>query len=188
VRNGKLLSNSWRTSPDALIDYLSKVTGSKLFATWYYEINKQSIESTNVPIETYFDFMWWISFNYDYYTWVIHTWFYVLRQHNISWEDCQRKFVGWFRTTPYQLWAMNNNGAMVKHTDKLGSFKHHPKQYIYEYDRNEYYYRYKIKLISTGRAYKSVADKPFAITDQFEILYLEKDINQILELLPTHLT
>jgi hypothetical protein len=187
VRRGELLSASWRTSPDVLIDYLAKIAQSKEFAVWYYETNKESIESTNIPIETYFDFMWWISFNYDYYNWTVHTWFFILNQIGISWEQYQSRFVGWFRTIPYQLWAMNNNGAGVKHGKTVGSFKHHPKTYIYEFDSNEYYYRYKTKINSSGRVYASSVPGPFAITDNFELLYLEKNLDQIIELLPTHI-
>ena len=187
VRNGDLLSSAWRTNPDALINYLTKITGSKQFASWYYEINKASIESTNVPVETYFDFMWWISFNYDYYNWVVHSWFFLLKKFNMSWHEHRSKFIGWFRCNSYQLWSMNNNGDSVKHGNTLGSLKHHPKKYIYEYDSNEYYYRYKTKINSGGRVYNPPSVESFAITNQFEILTLEKDLNRIIELLPTHI-
>ena len=187
IRSGELLSSSWRTSPDALIDYLAKITQSRLFALWYYETNKESIESTNIPVDTYFDFMWWISFNYDYYSWAVHSWFFMLCQLGISWDQYQSRFIGWFRTDSYQLWAMNNNGAGVKHGTTLGSIKHHPKKYIYDYDSNEYYYRYKTKINSNGRIHNNPhIRQPFALTDQFEILYLEKDLDQIVKLLPTH--
>jgi hypothetical protein len=187
VRQGELLSASWRTNPDTLIDYLGKITQSKTFALWYYETNKTSIESTNVPIETYFDFMWWISFNYDYYNWAVHTWFFMLNHIGINWQEYQSRFVGWYRTDLYQLWAMKNNGEGVKHGTTLGSLKHHPKSYIYEYDSNEYYYRYKTKINSLGRIHSPPSLMPFAITDQFEILYLDKDLDQIVKLLPTHI-
>jgi hypothetical protein len=187
VRHGELLSASWRTRPDALIDYLAKITQSRPFAVWYYETNKESIESTNIPVETYFDFMWWISFNYDYHSWAVHNWFFMLGRLGISWEEYQCKFIGWFRTDPYQLWAMNNNGAGVKHGTSLGSLKHHPKRYIYEFDSNEYYYQYKTKISSVGQVYDLPSQAPFAITDQFKILYLNKDLDQICNLLPTHL-
>jgi hypothetical protein len=187
IRSGGLLSASWRAKPDTLIDYLAKITQSRPFALWYYEINKESIESTDVPIDTYFDFMWWISFNYDYYMWEVHTWFFMLSQIGISWQEYRSKFIGWYRTTPYQLWAMNNNGAGIKHGNTLGSFKHHPKKYIYDYDLNEYYYRYKTKINSSGRNYASFKITPFAITNNFELLYLNKDLDRIVELLPTHI-
>jgi hypothetical protein len=187
VRHSDLLSSPWRTKPDQLIDYLSRLTNSKSFAMWYYEINKQNIESISVPIETYFDFMWWIGFNYDYYTWVIHNWFFKLQHLNLSWDHCKKTFIGWFRTNSYQLWALNNNGPGVKHGHGLGSLKHHAKKYIYDYDKNEFFYKYKTKINSVGRVNNSTNQKPFAITDQFEILYLEKDLDQINKLLHTHI-
>jgi len=82
---------------------------------------------------------------------------------------------------------MKNTGAWVKHGHNLGSLKHYPKSYIYEYDRNEYYYKYKTKINSSGRNYNNLNQQPFAITDQFEVLSLENNLNCIIELLPGHL-
>jgi len=187
VRNSQMLLQDWRTQPDDLIRYLSLVTNSIEFAKWYYEKNFDNITSINVPIETYFDFMWWFGFNCDYYNWALHAWFFSYRHLNIPYTQFKSICVGWYRTDEYQLWAMKNNGPLVKHGLKLGSFKRHPKQYIYNYDGNEYYYRYKTKINSKGRNQNSTNQKEFAITDQFEILFLEKDLDRIIELLPTHI-
>jgi hypothetical protein len=187
VRNGQMLLQDWRTQPDNLIQYLSLVTKSTEFAKWYYEKNFNNITSVNVPIETYFDFMWWFGFNYDYYNWALHAWFFYYRHLNIPYTQFKSICVGWYRTDEYQLWAMKNNGALVKHGIGPGSFKRHPKQYIYNYDSNECYYRYKTKINSNGRNQNSNCQKEFAITDQFEILFLEKDLDRIIELLPTHI-
>jgi hypothetical protein len=187
VRNGQMLLRDWRTQPDDLIQYLSLVTKSTEFAKWYYEKNFNNITSVDVPIETYFDFMWWFGFNCDYYNWALHAWFFYYRHLNIPYTQFKSICVGWYRTDEYQLWAMKNNGPLVKHGIGLGSFKRHPKQYIYNYDGNEYYYRYKTKINSNGRNQNSNQQKEFAITDQFEILFLEKDLDRIIELLPTHI-
>jgi hypothetical protein len=188
VRDSKMLSYSWRRQPDALIQYLAKVTGSKEFAQWYYDRTQASVESVDVPIETYFDFMWWIGFNCEYYSWALHSWFFCYRHLNIPYQDYQSKFIGWYRNDGYQQWAMKNTGAEIKYGKDLGSFKLWPKKYIYDYDRNEYYYRYKTKISSPGRDYNSLDQKPFAITDDFKILYLEQDLDRIIELLPTCIT
>ena len=186
VRNADLLTCSWR-QPDELIRYLHSVTGSLEFANWYYDRTRESVESVEVPIETYFDFMWWIGFNCEYYAWALHAWFFCYRHLNISYKQFQTRNIGWYRTDAYQLWAMKNNGAGVKHGSDLGSFKKHPKKYIYDYDHNEYYWHYKTKINSPGRNYNSLVDKPFAITDEFDILYLEKDLDTILKLCSTHI-
>ena len=186
VRNADLLSKSWK-QPDQLLDYLERITGSAEFARWYYEKNRQSIESVDVPVETYFDFMWWIGFNCEYYSWALHAWFFCYRHLHIPYHQFKSRCVGWYRTDSYQQWAMNNNGPGVKHGNHLGSFKQHPKKYIFDYDKNEFYWRYKTKVNSPGRTYNQQCDQPFAITDQFDILYLTKNLDQILELIPTHI-
>jgi hypothetical protein len=193
IRHSELLTLNWKKNPDRLIEYLiqsiqtESSTNSEKVAKWYYELTQESIDSLNVPIETYFDFLWWNDFNYCGPG--LHSWFYCYRHLGMSWEQYSNKCPRWFRTDEYQLWAMKNVGLQGRHVHTLGSFKRHSKQYIYEYDHDEYYYRYKIKMNSTGRNYNSLDEKPFAITDKFEILYIErpKDIEKIIELLPTHI-
>jgi hypothetical protein len=186
VRHPEQLTCDWRKS-DQLITYLQKITGSSEFATWYYEKNRASIESIDVPIQTYFDFMWWFGFNCEYASWALNAWFFCYRNANMTYNEYKSRCVGWFRTDDYQLWAMKNTGPNVKHGKDLGSFKKHPKQYIYDFDKNSYYWKYKTKVDSAGRKFNTMHDKPFAITDSFKILYLEKDLPQILSLLPTHI-
>ena len=185
VRNGKLLTRSWR-QPDQLLQGLEQISGSKEFAKWYYEKNCQSIASINIPIETYFDFLWWIGFDCEYYVWALHAWFFCYQHLDIPYHEFKGRCIGWYRNNNYQQWAMNNNGPNVKHGLTLGSFKKHVKKYIYDYDKNEFYWRYKTKIISKGRKYNNSDQKPFAITDNFEILHLEKNLNQIIDFLPTH--
>ena len=188
VRQGEMLAYDWRTQPDPLINYLGQVTDSVEFATWYYDRNKANIESVDVPVETYFDFMWWIGFNCEWYSWGLHAWFFCYRHLNIPYQECKSKSVGWFRTDSYQQWAMNNNGANVKHGLDLGSLKLWPKKYIYDVDHNEDYRRYKTKINSTGRDYNDLWNLPFAVTDDFKLLYLDHDLEQIIKFLPTHIT
>jgi hypothetical protein len=187
IKNSNLLTQDWKKNPDELIAYLAQVTKNKNFATWYYERTQENIESTGLPIETYFDFLWWMGFNCDYQSWAVHNWFFSCQHLKLNWSELNNKTIGWYRTDHYQLWALKNIGPNIKHGSTLGSFKKHPKQYIYNYDGNEYYWRYKTKVNSAGRKYNMSAQKAFAITDTFEILYLESDLEKIIELLPTHI-
>jgi hypothetical protein len=187
VRNSQLLVESWRTRPDTLIDYLAKVTQSRDFAVWYYERVKQSVESVAVPIETYFDFMWWAGFNYD---WVYQTfcqWFYIQRLPNFSWQEFSKKYMPWYTSADYQRWSMKNVGAWSKHGNTLSSFKRDAKKYCFDYTHDEWYSNYKTKVSSRGRPFKHDPGQPFAITDDFRVLDLTQDLPEILNLWHTHL-
>jgi hypothetical protein len=187
VRNGNLLVRNWRTDPDTLINYLAKVTGSRDFAKWYYDRVSQSVESVDVPVETYFDFMWWAGFNYD---WVYQTfcqWFYIQRLPNFTWQEFSKKYTPWYTTAEYQLWSMKNVGAWAKHGSTLSSFKRDAKKYCFDYTGDEWYSKYKTKVSSRGRPFQHDSGQPFAITDDFRVLDLTRDLPEILNLWPTHL-
>lgn len=188
VRHGEMFNYDFRKQSDQLIKYLGQVTDSPEFGHWYYYRNLASIESVDVPLETYFDFMWWMGFNCEWYSWSMHAWLFNYRHLGLSFKDYCARCVGWYRTDDYQQWAMNNNGTNVKHGLDLGSLKTWPKKYIYEVDSNEDYLRYKIKMNSEGRVYNDKTNEPFAITDDFKLLYLNQDLDQIINLLPTHIT
>jgi hypothetical protein len=109
------------------------------------------------------------------------------RTDRISWPQYQAQRIAWYNTKHYQQWSMKNNGPMVKHQGKFGTLKHHAKDYIFDYNKDTCYRDYKIKVVSSGMAPNSLQGRPFAITDQFEILYLDRYLEMILQLLPDYL-
>ena len=82
---------------------------------------------------------------------------------------------------------MKNNGPMAKHQGKFGTLKHHAKDYIFDYTKDKCYRDNKIKLLSAAQKPNSPHGRPFAITDQFKILCLDRDLEMILQLLPDHM-
>ena len=76
---------------------------------------------------------------------------------------------------------------MIKHQGKFGTLKHHAKDYIFDYTKDKFYRDNKIKVISSSQSPNSLQGRPFAITDQFKILYLDRDLETILQLLPDHM-
>jgi hypothetical protein len=174
-----------RTNPDTLLNYIaSKI--DRPFAEWYYEHMMVNINSVNIPIETYYDFWWWQFFNYVWSDHVI--------QHNVSALLTSRdsnsikqyldNHLFWYGTADYQQWSMNNNQNKTKYGSSLAETKLPSKQYIYNFDHNEYYRVFKTKQDSTSRPrYNS---NEICVLDDYSFLF-PKDISQILELLPEHI-
>jgi hypothetical protein len=56
--------------------------------------------------------------------------------------------VAWFHTNDYQHWAMvnNNNGQKIQNT--LSTYKYASREYIYNFDQNDWYFYFKPKLES----------------------------------------
>jgi hypothetical protein len=82
---------------------------------------------------------------------------------------------------------MNNNKVGIKYGTNLASLKIVAKKYIYDYTKDQWYFKYKTKQSSAGRRSLITDDLPFAVTDQFDILYLKKDIDKIKQYLPDYI-
>ena len=174
VSDSHLFSRSWQQDPDKLINYFSLLTKNKKFATLYYEKISENILSVDIPIKTYFDFIWWAGFNYEWHSQFILQWLHWSRLMGLSWQAHQEKFCGWYTTEDYQLWAMTSNISGIKFGAGAADLKQTPKNYIYEYTQDQWYKNYKTKLMSRSRR---VPTDPlgtvFAITDTFDSVYID---------------
>jgi hypothetical protein len=138
----------------------------------------------DVPVETYFDFLWWVNFNYHWHSSVLLEWLY--HYNHQTWNQHQKNFIRWYETDDYQKWSMNN-GLGKKYNLGISTVKQSAKQYIYDLDQNKWYRDYKIKVSSTQRRGLSNSTNVFAITDDLRILHVDQDFEEILNLLPNYL-
>jgi len=166
-----------RRDPDIMLNHFASKT-NKNFAIWYYECLLDNINSTDIPVETYHDFCWWIFFNYHY------TSSYIKIKRDTFANNYSPR---WFATDDYQQWAMNNNQLGTKYTLNLSDSKLASKQYIYDFDHDEYGRIYKIKGKSVQVWNQSRIIKFFCTLDDYSTLYLDRDLDRILELLPDHI-
>lgn len=180
---------NFRTDPDYLLKFLSVLPGSDpSFAKWHYETQLENIESVDIPVETYQDFFWWFVFNV-YWTGILVR---SMCMHTLPTRELVKlhmdNFIRWFVTDEYQWWSMVNNMPGIKCGSTIASFKLPAKQYIYEYDRDEYYFNFKVKLGSTGHYRKTPPGVEwFCLLDDFTPLYFDRDSQQINELLMSHI-
>lgn len=183
VRNPDLYSKSWKLYPDQLIEYFIKVFNYPDFGIWLFEKISENIDTVDVPVETYFDFMWWINFNYHWHGSVLLEWLY--HHSDLAWDHHQRHFIRWYENDDYQKWSMTN-GFGDKYGTGISSIKKQAKQYIFDLDKNAWYRDYKIKISSAGRRGNDPKSNVFAVTDDFRILCLDRDLDEIIDLLPEH--
>ena len=189
TNNGSSILKNWRTDPDELINSLAnsskEMDNDKKFAIWFYEKIKENIESVDVPVENYYDFFWWCLFNY---AWFDLTFRNLKRTPSdiSSATNCIANDTFWYGTNEYQLWAMNNRLG-VRYGTNIGERKLASKKYIYEFDHNEYYFKFKTKTASTGRLSIDSVTQFSCLTDDYTKLYIDRDENKIIELLPTHI-
>jgi hypothetical protein len=137
-----------------------------------------NINSIDIPVETYHDFYWWHFFNYHYTSSYIR-----IRANTFANNYSPRCFA----TDDYQQWAMNNNQSGTKYTSSQSDAKLASKQYIYDFDHDEYCRIFKTKSKSIQVSDQLNSTKEFCILDDFSKLYLDHDLDRILELLPDHI-
>lgn len=178
------LLKDWRRDPDELLQGLNRLCGIGN-SHWYYELARENIDSTDIPVNNYYDFFWWKAFNL-WWSGVIIQGFSKFQKNDgyTTLETFRNNYNCWYNTTDYQLWAMNNH-LDVRYSTNVAHRKLGSKQYIYDFDRNEYYYHFKTKSASVGR--RQNLKSWFCLTDDNQSLYLERDLDQILSLLPDHI-
>jgi hypothetical protein len=178
--------------PDQLLESLAKTLGSES-ACWYYERMIENIQSTDLPITTYFDFCWWQFFNYVWTTLHIDRYSRYVRRHTHSLENFKLydlSTVNWFNSEEYQQWSMYNMLVNRDYGNSVASGKQYAKEYIYEFDHDEYYRLFKTKTPSISWEILLKANPtptPFCYLDDFTCLTLDNDLDQILNLLPDYL-
>jgi hypothetical protein len=181
------LDRNFRQDPDYLIDYLAgKCQGNRATAEWYYQQVLTNINSVDIPLETYYDFFFWTFFNMVWMAVFLRSDVHGSSNQQASLKDFYKSMIPWFGSAGFQQWAMANNRRGIKYGSNMGQSKLEYKQYIHSVDHDEYYLNFKTKIDSLTR--KSQAEhRRFALLDDFTWLNLDRDLEQILQLLPAHI-
>ncbi len=126
---------------DKMYDYhyqLYKDLIIERFGEEYYFRVEKNIKTANVPIISFYDYMWWFHFNLKYTT----SMFRAPGQYNdqIHCKKILDRLIFWYNSTDYQKWSM------VNRRDQQPS----AKKYIHELDKNDWYFYFKTKMDSGG--------------------------------------
>lgn len=135
---------------DIIIKHLSydQTTEGMNFGKILYEkyVHNINTSSDACPIVSLHDFFWWLIFNVKYLNCSVRGPIYY--NIEIPVKECIDNIVNWYNDPQYQLWSManNNNGQKIKNT--LATYKFAAREYICDFDKNEYYFYFKTKLES----------------------------------------
>ncbi len=164
---------------ELIIKHLS-IEGDTTFGRLLYEKYAHNIKTSNVPVHSLHDFFWWLIFNVKYLNCAVRGALYY--NDRVEWKTAINTVVNWYSDPEYQLWSMvnNNNGQKINYT--LASYKNAARQYIWDFDKNDWYKNFKIKLESMWTiAHQQNVDKveldrrPVArvgLTKDYEMLYI----------------
>lgn len=149
--------------------------GDEKFGEMFYEKIVNNIKTSSVPIYSLHDFFWWTIFSGRYLFCSLRgpIAYSVGTNKESLINDC---LIQWFNTDEYQLWSMNNNNNGEKLTGPTqGLYKTACKKYIFEFDKDEWYYHHKIKIVSSPNIIKRNWRKNF--NDFDPILGIDTDYN-----------
>ena len=197
----------WANNRDHLVGYIENIgwprTSNFEFSNWLYNAQEENIRSTGLPIHTISEWYWWLLFNLTYTSNIMQH----CDQHCVKeshYRYCEN-FVPWFHSNEYQQWVLHNLNTVVRITNKAMS-----KQYIHSVFKDEHYLNFKTKVDSTSRPNNRVwflrdfphhherrprtwdldfvqDDRVFCVLNNGDFLYLDRDLDQIVELLPQHI-
>jgi hypothetical protein len=133
---------------DLLIKHWSIPSNPELGEDWYDKFEK-NIQTSTVPIRSVHDWYWWILFNIKWVSCAIRIPVYLNDRINCG-TVINEWSINWFNTVEYQQWSMvnNNNGQKIVHT--ATTYKMAAREYIYDLDKNDWYFFFKLKLGSLG--------------------------------------
>lgn len=180
--------SSWfdELSPERLYDFVCSRADQK-FADWYVDCIIKNGKSVGVTLNNLHDYVWWIQFNHNWIGVKMRALSRTQRHYVTNAQKYFDNFIHWFDSHDYQKWSMVNNLKGEKYGDHLADFKAAAKKYIYDVDKNKYYKEYKTKMAGDGLS--GGAKLPWCcVLDNYDLLNIEDHLDQILELLPDHLT
>ena len=150
-----LLYSPWKsTKPEQFIAIeTSKYKTTKESLYFAMDLVKESIAYSPIPIETVYDFLWWLNFNLkfdDVLLKKIPVYGVNLNQSELAdfWNNSLYHF---YATDIVQQWSMVSLPYRSEKT-KIDA-KYHVKKYIFDFDKNDIYFANKQEEKSNSRSY-----------------------------------
>lgn len=129
---------------DLIIEHWNIPSNKQLGASWYDKFEK-NIQTATVPIVSLHDYYWWLLFNTKWVSCAIRTSVFLSDRQNYE-SVINDWAMNWGNTDDFQRWSMvnNNNGEKIG----LGAttYKMAARKYIYDLDKNDWYFYFKLKL------------------------------------------
>jgi hypothetical protein len=132
------------------LDSRLKIETDSNFAEQWYLKSVKNIETASIPVHTLHDFFWWQIFNVKYVNCASRCSIYLNDTVHVK-DMLYNHLVNWFTHDDYQLWSMNNNnnGEKINGLD-ISTYKTASKKYIHDFDKNDWYLGFKLKIPSLG--------------------------------------
>jgi hypothetical protein len=140
-------STHWSAYTDVLIQYFSHPKNPD-FGRQLHEKIALSINSSPVPIHSLQDYFWWEMFNLKYTNCASRGTIYL--NDTLNPKYVADNTMNWYNDADYQRWSMTNNGNGQKIRKTAATYKWAAREYIHDFDKNDWYFNFKLKIESLG--------------------------------------
>lgn len=151
------------------------------FGRRLYEKFRLNCDTAGVPIQSLHDFFWWLIFNVKMLNCAVRGPLYY--NDRLDPRTVIEKTENWYADVGYQKWSMVNNNNGVKIGASAATYKQAARDYIWDYDHNDWYRAFKLKLESMNQntvrqtqdssSPLGRASQRFGITDKYEMLNID---------------
>lgn len=178
---------------DRLIDYVAHYRRSptvpaagREFAVWYHDLVTKDAAVNGHTLHTFHDFFWWNFFNLAWTSARFRAMTLGSWSSRGSADHYLDSMIHWYDSPDYQTWSMTSNRRGVKYGDTVGDYKRASKQYVTDFTRDRFWAKYKTKIYSDSLQMPAQRSW-FCMLDDLSLLSLDRDLDQIRDLLPDHI-
>lgn len=164
-------NKSWKKNIDCLLKYYAKNTDMTVAKYLVSEV-ELSLQKLKYEIDTVYDFLWWVNFNWGWDIDLYQTWWYWRLAENTN----AKKFVEdnvfyWFNTVDYQDWAINTIGTNLLVGDNIKMSKNSMKKYIYDFNHDREYFLNKVHEGSVSKNKELIPTLLCGVDSNYNIYY-----------------
>lgn len=134
-----LSGEAYRPYTEVLPYFISRKLGTEKYTQSIIEYLDPQVKVSPIPIETYYDYLWWMNFSLKWQNVSLRLLYGLGRTHN----DLNHSFFHFFQSTNFQNWSISNHHKKIK-TD-WNTYKYIAKAYIYAFHKDQDYLKYKEK-------------------------------------------
>lgn len=145
----------WKKNIDILIKFFSEYEDFN-YGQYMYKKVVRSLTDNNLEVETVFDFLWWMGFNWIHdrnlycVLWQYTPCFFADPSLNIK-KFLEENMFQWFNADDYQDWRVSSIGTSELIGSNISEHKVAFKKYIFDFNKDTDYLLYKDKIASTPK-------------------------------------
>jgi hypothetical protein len=169
-----ILDKSWKTNLQKIIEYFNS---NQRFNSGKHAVTQviKSFGKLKIQPRTVHDFLWWVNFNWG---WNTELYAFLWSYHDIDYDLDIKKFIEnnmfyYFNSVECQNWAISLIGTAQTNYNNISKYPF--KQYIFDFNKDIDYFKYKEKEFSGIKNKKMLNNKKIMAVDEHFNLYYRQN-------------